>query len=135
MHLKFVNPRHPAHADELTQIEQAQLVAAGLAYDGEALSALERLSADKEDEERSFLGFLELWDVIDEDADGAHLYTYFYYMVDSGAFFRAGTTEYDADVIQFYLHNPRTPELGKALSEAAARQADELGSARFSSSY
>lgn len=131
MHLKFVNPRHPEHVDDLSAIEQAQLVAAGIAYDGEELSAQERLSEDEDYEELSFLGFLELWDVIDEDDDGAHLYTYFYYMADSGAFFRAGTTEYDADVIQFYLHNPSTPELGKALADAAARQADELGSACF----
>lgn len=135
MHLKFVNPRTPQHADELSPIEQAQLVAAGRAYDGEELSAHERLSDEPELEEQSFLGFLQLWDVIDEDADGAHVYTYFSYMVDSGAFFQAGTTAYDADVIQFYLHNPRTEELGQALTVAMRRQADELGSARFDSRY
>jgi len=129
VYLRFVNYRAPKSVEEMSALEQAQLVAAGKAWDGEALSAEARLREG--DEGRSFLGFLHIWDVIDEADGNRVVFTYFSYMVDSGAFFNAGTTEYDADVIQDYLHNPRTKGLGRALADAGHRQWDELGYARF----
>ena len=129
MRLRFANHRAPERPSDLSESERAQLVAAGEAYDGEALSAEERLSPD--DEERSFLGFLHIWDVLDDDDGGRLVYTYWSYMVDSGAFFVGSTTAYDADIIQFYLHRPRTPALARALADALERQREELGPARF----
>lgn len=130
MRLRFVRGKEPKSAEELTEIEREQLVAAGEAWDGRNLSAEDRLSEEGEDE-YSFLGFLYIWDIVDEDQDDKHVYTMFHYMVDSGCFFRAGSTEYDADIIQFYLHNPSSLVLAAALAEAVDKQREELGHATF----
>lgn len=131
MRLKFVRERIPTCAEDLTPLEREQLEFAGVLYHGGSLSAAQLLSDDPKDEEQSFLGYLYIWDIIDEDQDDAHVYTYFAYCVDSGVFFRAGSTEYDADVIQFYLHNPVSEELAQALGDAVERQREALGHARF----
>lgn len=124
MKLKFTNHRQPSATSALSATERAQLEAAGKAYDGHPLSAEERLG--EVDDGRSFKGALSIWDLVDEDADGRHTHTFFHYMVDSGCFFRAGTTEVDAEIIQFYLDNPASPALARAIAEAAERQGEEL---------
>jgi hypothetical protein len=89
--------------DELTPLQQTQLVAAGKRYDGGNYSAAERLSFEGSDahpggQKQSFKGFLEIREIV--DTSGQPAYDAFLYMVDSGTIFRAGTTEEVADVIQ-----------------------------------
>jgi hypothetical protein len=98
--LQFVNPRKPQSADELTALEQQQLVIAGKLYDGEEYSVDVRLgSAEGEtDEESSFAGFVSVWDVIDQQ--GVVCYTAWFYQVDSGTIFVHASTEVAAEVIQ-----------------------------------
>lgn len=127
MKLRFTNPRKPETIDDLDPVEREQLAAAGAAWDGRALSAEDRIG---DDPSCSFRGVLTLWDLVDEDDGGALVYTFFHYAVDSGAFYRAGTTELDADVIQDDLHDPKSPEVARAIAEAVERQRAELSAAK-----
>ena len=119
MSVRFVEKRKITSVDELSAVERAQLQAAGKSYDGEDLPVEARLEGDGSDEiEGSFAGFCDHWKVV----DGAqHLYDAWFFMVDSGAMFRAGTTDEVAAIIQFGLEC-EDPQLriaiGAALVEA-----------------
>ncbi len=124
MPLKFVNPRTPESVGELTARQKEQLVVAGELYDGEHLSAEERLSNGGQ--ETSFLGLVEVWDVME---GGVLVYEAWFTMVDSGTFFRAGTTEAIAEVIQFGLEcndEELLEELMLGIEAAAADHPDTL---------
>lgn len=117
MATRFEAVRDIQSVDDLSASERDQLVAAGKAWDGEARSAEERLEPGGE-EGPSFHGFCQLWRVADGER---HLYDAWFYMVDSGTIFKAGTTEVVAEIIQFGLEcrDPATrTELGMAMVEA-----------------
>lgn len=122
MSLKFINPRAPSSTEELTEIERDQLAFAGQLYDGEDLTAAQRLSSAPEDEEVSFMGFLTIWDVVDEERGGELAYRAFLYRVDSGTFFVGDTLDVAAEVIQFYLDGDVDEDLHARLAEAIARE-------------
>lgn len=119
MSARFVDRREVRSIDELSPVEREQLRLAGLAYDGEELAPEARLAGDgPDDEEGSFLGYCHLWRVVDGDR---HLFDAWFYMVDSGSIYRAGTTERVAEIIQFGLECPDPAlraELGPAMVEA-----------------
>ncbi len=117
MATRFEAVRDIQSVDDLSASERAQLVAAGTRWDGEPRSAEERLEAGGE-EGPSFHGFCQLWRVADGER---HLYDAWFYMVDSGTIFKAGTTEVVAEIIQFGLEcgDPAVRlELGMAMVEA-----------------
>jgi len=118
--LRFDRHRRPRALDDLTVIEQAQLVACGKAYDGRDCTAEECLPIDG-DEEVGLFG-LEVWDVVDDDAAGAAIYTMWIYQVDSGTIFQAGTTTVVAMFIQFGLECSDAV-LAAALADAHAAHA------------
>ncbi|MEZ4466496.1 MAG: hypothetical protein R3F60_08515 [bacterium] len=99
MPLRFTDRRAITSVDDLTALQAEQLRQAGIEYDGEDLPAVARL-ADDDDEETSFLGYCHFARLVDGDQ---HLYDAWLYMVDSGTFFRAGTTEAVGGIIQFGL--------------------------------
>ncbi|MEV7021288.1 hypothetical protein [Kitasatospora sp. NPDC093558] len=112
----FTNRRPITSADALTPVQAAQVALSGRLYDGEDLPAERRLANDGDDE--AVLYSCELWDVA---ADGALLYEAWFYQVDSGSIFLAGTTEVVAEIIQFGLEcdDPeRRLELGTAMVRA-----------------
>jgi hypothetical protein len=120
MALRFTAPRKIASIDDLTtESEKAQLQYAGKMWDGQDLPAEDRMEPGGPDaSESSFAGFCDLWKVVDGDD---HLFDAWFYMVDSGAVFRAGTTEAVAGVIQFGLEcdDPALRvQLGPAMVEA-----------------
>lgn len=103
MVLRFTNKQEPSSHDQLTELQRQQLVAAGKLWDGRDLPAEARLSEDApaDFEDPNFSGLFEIWDVLDDQ--GEVIYTTLIYKVDSGSFFKAGTTDEVAEVIQFYL--------------------------------
>jgi hypothetical protein len=107
--------RRPDKLSDLDAIEQAQLMIAGLAYDGRELTAAVRLQAGDEDT-GSFQGALEL--VAINDADGEVVYQAVLPSVDSGTIFRAGTTRKVASIIQMKLGECKNPRLLTALKTA-----------------
>ncbi|WP_238019761.1 hypothetical protein KZZ52_11710 [Dactylosporangium sp. AC04546] len=127
---RFTDEREITGAVNLTPIQRDQLRAAGKLYDGEELDAAARLVNDPHDE-RSFLGFCNLWRVVDGTEDR---YDAWLYQVDSGTIFRAGTTEVAAEIIQFGLET-RDPavraELGPALVEAGLLPKSDLSYPEF----
>lgn len=115
--LALIRAIEPTDAGELTPMQREQLEHAGKLYDGRALSAAERLSYEGSDQhpggqDQSFRGFLKIREIA--DAEGKPAYDAFEYMVDSGAIFRAGTTDVVAEVIQFGLEC-EDPALKEAL--------------------
>ena len=87
----------------LTATERAQLGVCTVRYFGEVMP-FETLFADIAknldiNPEHSWLGFLERWDVFDEE--GVHRYDAFLYNVDSGCLFHRGGTDLAAEMIQF----------------------------------
>jgi hypothetical protein len=116
---------------ELSPIEREQLRAAGRLYDGEDLDAEARLTDDDQDE-AGFRGFCTLWRVVDGDEVRFDAWLY---QVDSGTFFRAGTTEVVAEVIQFGLEcaDPELRrEIGPAMVEAGILPKSDLSYPEFS---
>jgi hypothetical protein len=95
--LHFENCRRPKTLDDLSPLEREQLTLAGKLYDGQELSAAERLGFGDVDEE-SALQFLSVWDLI--DLSGIVKFTAWFYMVDTGTVFRANSLEIVAEVIQ-----------------------------------
>ena len=111
---RFSDEREITSAGELSAVEREQLRAAGRLYDGQDLSAEERLTENPENEELSFAGFVSHRRVV----DGAeHRYDAWLYQVDSGTIFRAGTTEVAAEIIQFGLE-PHSDEARRELGPA-----------------
>lgn len=138
--LRFVNTREIRSAAVLTSIQSAQLQMAGERYDGLELTAGERLGAGQDvDEEASFLGFCYLHEVVmavpgEDEVDGSVsstdvVFDCWTYNVDSGTFFRHGTCEVVADVIQCGVecsNNGRYPDnLAELLQEAYDRMERE----------
>ncbi len=91
--LRFAQPTRPRRAADLDDVARAQLVALGEAYDGERLSAAERLESD------SPLYEPERWALV--DGAGRACFDAWFYGVDSGAVFRADTVELIGLVLQF----------------------------------
>ena len=118
MAIRFLNPRTPRSAKELGPTTQSQLRAAGKLYDGNDLPAAERLSPDREhgdgEDEGSFLGLLEIWDV---EVDGEVRYDALLYMGDSGTVFRRGTEEVVSERIQTYFGG-KDEALAKEMQQA-----------------
>lgn len=87
----------------LTPIEREQLAVCAVRYFGRPMP-FETLFADitknvEINPEHSWLGFLERWDVFDDE--GVHRYDAFVYNVDSGCLFHRGRTDVAAEMIQF----------------------------------
>ena len=93
MALRISNKREPSSHDQLTELERRQLVVAGKLWDGRDLPAKDRLSADApaDFEDPNFSGLFEIWDVL--DGEDQLVYTALIYKVDSGSFFKVGTTD------------------------------------------
>ena len=100
--LTFANKREPGSYTELSELERQQLVVAGRLWDGRDLPVEARLDPEApcKWEDPNLHGMFEIWDVLE---DGQLRYTAMLYMVDSGTFFDAGTTERVAEVMQGYL--------------------------------
>ncbi|GAA2814727.1 hypothetical protein GCM10010441_44250 [Kitasatospora paracochleata] len=127
---EFTNRRSITSAQELTPVQVEQVRLCGLAYDGEDLPAGCRLGADGDDEE-TVLSFCEVWDVV---ADGAARYEAWFYQVDSGSVFLAGTTEMVAEIIQCGLQcadAERRTELGTAMVTAGLLPASDSAYQEF----
>jgi hypothetical protein len=131
--LRFAGKRSFSSPADLTQpSDAAQLAKAGTLWDGEDLPAEARLAEGGPDEsESSFAGFCDHYRVLDGDT---HVFDAWLYMVDSGAFFRAGTTEEVASIIQFGLEC-EDPDLrrrlGPAMVEAKLLPAADASYAEF----
>ena len=102
MTIVFTNPKKPDSLDELSERQQQQLARLGELYDGVSLSAAERLSPERAEDEDldegvSFYGMIELWEVHEE---GAHRYNALLVMADSGALFEKDSTELVIERIQ-----------------------------------
>jgi hypothetical protein len=97
MALVCVRVLRPDRVEALTPLQRRQLEAAGEAYDGRRLTAAERLSDEDEDENVSFLGTLEIMELVDAEQNPA--YDVWLYCVDSGKVYRSGTTEVCAEVV------------------------------------
>lgn len=122
--LRFVNCRRPRDVAALSDLEKEQLVVAGKRYDGEALPVEARLAEPGGEwgEEESFYAFVSLWDVVDE-TDTVRC-TAWFYQVDSGTLFAAGTTDVVAEVIQCGLEcsdDALSSQLIEAAREVRAR--------------
>lgn len=97
--LRFDDRIDVSAADGLTPWARAQFEASGKLYDGNALPPEVRFVVDPDDES-SWQGFCKLAKVFDGDV---HVYDAWFYMVDSGTIFKAGTTDCVATIIQFGL--------------------------------
>jgi hypothetical protein len=117
MPARFVEKRIISAVEELNPIEREQLRVAGKYYDGDDRPVEDRLAGGVVEGDGSLFD-TELWKVIDGDQ---HLYDVWLYMGDSGTFFRAGTTEDVAMVIQCGLEcedRELRAQLGPAMVEA-----------------
>ncbi len=130
MPARFVEKRIISAIEELNPTEREQLRVAGKLYDGVDRPAADRL-ADGVDEGDGSLFDTELWKVVDGDR---HLYDAWFYMSDSGTFFRAGTTEVTAEIIQCGLEcdDPSIrAQLGPAMVEARLLPQSDSAYAEF----
>ena len=117
MPARFVDKRIISVAEELNPIEREQLRLAGKFYDGDDRPVEDRLAGGVHEGDGSLFD-TELWKVVDGDQ---HLYDAWFYMGDSGTFFRAGTTDDVAMVIQTGLESEDSEvraQLGPAMVEA-----------------
>ena len=118
--LRFADKRSLSSAADMTQpSDAAQVARAGKLYDGRDLPAEARLAEGGPDvDESSFAGYCDHYRVLDGDT---HVYDAWLYMVDSGSFFRAGTTDEVAQIIQCGLECDDADlrkRLGPAMVEA-----------------
>lgn len=114
--LEFANKREVTSAEQLSPHQAEQLRACGNAYDGSDLSPAELLAPG--DGGEAVLNHVQLWDVVDEDVV---VYEAWFYQVDSGTIFKAGTTEIVAEIIQSGLEcddEELEKELGMAMVQA-----------------
>lgn len=101
--LEFRAKRELTDPATLTAIEREQLTVCTVRYFGREMP-FETLFADTTrnleiNPEHSWLGFLERWDVFDDE--GVHRYDAYVYNVDSGCLFHRGSTALAAQMIQF----------------------------------
>lgn len=116
--LTFTNKREPQSLDELDGVGREQLRICGEQWDGEGRPVEERLYVTDEVVEGNFYAqMLARWDVLN---GSAHVYDAWFFMVDSGVIFRAGTTDIVCSVVQFDFQSD-DPALASALSEAARK--------------
>ncbi len=130
MPARFVEKRIISAIEELNPIEREQLRIAGRFYDGDDRPAADRLAGGVVEGDGSLFD-TELWKVVD---GGRHLYDAWLYMSDSGTFFRAGTTEDVAMVIQCGLEcdDPEIrAQLGPAMVEARLLPESDASYAEF----
>ena len=130
MPARFIDKRIINLVEELNPTEREQLRVAGRFYDGDDRSAAERLAGGVVEGDGSLFD-TELWKVVDGDR---HLYDAWFYMGDSGTFFRAGTTEDVAMVIQGGLEceDPGLRgQLGPAMVEASLLPEADASYAEF----
>jgi len=104
--------RELTRLEELTAVQQEQIVVLGRLYDGEEVDAAARMAADGE--ASLVAAGLSLFEVV--DADGKPAFDDYRVGSDSGAVFRAGTTEVVGVVVQHNLTCEGNPALEKALS-------------------
>lgn len=117
--LLLTNRRDPGSVDELDAVGREQLRICGERWDGQDLPAEQRLFAtDTEIETNFYTMMLARWDVFD---DATHVYDAWFFAVDSGVIFRAGTTAVVCIVVQFDFQSAEDPALAVALAEAARR--------------
>ena len=118
--LTLTNRRSPQSIDDLDAVGCKQLEICGQRWDGEALPAVERLfPTDHEIETNFYTQMLARWDVIER---GVHAYDAWFFAVDSGVFFRAGSTEVVCVVVQFDFQSDAGDRvLAGALADAAKR--------------
>ncbi len=120
--LTLMHKRTPATVEDLDAIGREQLRVCGQRWDGEDLPAEQRLfpTDDLAIETNFYLKMLAVWDVLD---GAAHVYDAWFYAVDSGVIFRAGTTDVVCVVIQFDFQPCESSgsELARALADAAKR--------------
>lgn len=107
----------PRSASDLSEVQAAQLIAAGERWDGAKLPVERRLSLDENDE--AALG-MNLEHVV-IGAKRKPMYEAWLYAGDSGAFFAAGTTSLIAERIQrgIVMHGAKDEALAVALDEIA----------------
>jgi hypothetical protein len=117
--LELTNRRDPQSVDELDAVGREQLRICGQRWDGDDLPPEARRSpTDDVDEVANFyLQMLACWDVLE---GGVHAYDAWFYAVDSGLVFRAGTTEVVCSVVQFDFQS-EDAGLATALAAAAKR--------------
>ncbi len=121
--LRFV-PRPIPPVAELDPVERAQVVAAGLRYDGVELAPELRLAAGEDAGEEGEAWYQpSRWSVL--DVTGAAVFDVWLYNVDSGTLFHAGTDEPAADLIQFGFEYPGDRATWAALAEAHLRACKE----------
>src|SRR5689334_12349106 len=131
MPARFVEKRIISSVEELSPIEREQLRLAGKFYDGDDRPVEDRLAGGVHENDGSLFD-TELWKVVDGDR---HLYDAWFYMGDSGTFFRAGTTEDVAMVIQCGLEcedRELRSQLGPAMVEAKLLPPSDASYAEFS---
>ena len=115
--LTFTGKRFPTSVDELDAVSRDQLRICGLRWDGEDLPPEQRLfAADTENETNFYTRELARWDVLD---GSEHVYDAWFFAVDSGVVFRAGTTDVVCVVVQFDFQSDEDAALAAALAEAA----------------
>jgi hypothetical protein len=130
MPARFVEKRIISAVEELNPIEREQLRAAGKFYDGDDRPVEDRLAGGVIEGDGSLFD-TELWKVVDGDR---HLYDAWLYMSDSGTFFRAGTTEDVAMIIQTGLEcedREIRAQLGPAMVEARLLPESDASYAEF----
>jgi hypothetical protein len=130
MPARFVDKRIINAVEELNPLEREQLRVAGRFYDGDDRPASDRLAGGVVEGDGSLFD-TELWKVVDGDR---HLYDAWFYMGDSGTFFRAGTTEDVAMVIQGGLEcedRAIRGQLGPAMVEASLLPEGDASYAEF----
>lgn len=119
--LVLTNMREPETVDELDAIRREQLRVCGRRWDGQDLPPEQRLfPTDVEIETNLYTAELAVWDVLE---GATHLYDAWFYAVDSGTIFRAGSTEVVCIVMQFDFQpeNPADSRLAADLRDAARR--------------
>jgi len=132
MPARFVDKRIINSVEELSPMEREQLRVAGKFYDGDDRPVEDRLAGGVVEGDGSLFD-TELWKVVD---GRDHLYDAWFYMSDSGTFFRAGTTEDVAMVIQCGLEcdDPDIrAQLGPAMVEAKLLPPSDASHAEFAS--
>lgn len=130
-----IGARQPVEsADGMTGAARAQIVAAGKLYDGEDRTPEQRFAED-DGSETSWSGYCFYAPVFDGEEIA---YDAWFMMVDSGTFFRAGTTDAVAGIIQFGLEcddKALRDELGVAMVAAKLLPTADGSYAHFKALY